>query len=60
MKLAGKSYPKNPKYASIYEENFHLDITHMNDGHNGIPCVDLVKKYLLECWYIEPLILVLK
>jgi len=32
----------------------------MTEFHNGIKCVDLVKEYLLDCWFIEPLILVLK
>ena len=32
----------------------------MTEFHNGIKCVELVKEYLLDCWFIEPLILVLK
>ena len=60
MTLSGLKYPKNPKYSSIYEEKFNLDITHMNDGHNGLQCVNLVNNYLVEYWFIEPLILVLK
>ena len=36
MVSAGLKYPKNPKYGSIYEDRFNLDITHMNEGHNGI------------------------
>ena len=32
----------------------------MTDIHNGMECVNLVKDYLHECWFIEPLILVLK
>ena len=60
MASAGHKYPKNAKYAAIYDERFSLDITHMTEGHNGIQCVNLVKGYLLDCWFIEPLILVLK
>lgn len=60
MDSSGHKYPKNPKYASIYSESFHLDITHMTEFHNGLKCVGLVKAYLLDCWFIEPLILVLK
>lgn len=62
MNSAGKKFPKNPKYASIYDERFSIpiDITHMTDIHNGVKCVNLVKEYLLDCWFIEPLILVLK
>jgi len=60
MDSAGLKYPKNPKYAAIYNELFSIDITHMTEFHNGIKCVDLVKEYLLDCWFIEPLILVLK
>jgi len=32
----------------------------MTEFHNGLKCVGLVKEYLLDCWFIEPLILVLK
>jgi non-canonical poly(A) RNA polymerase PAPD5/7 len=32
----------------------------MTDFHNGVKCVNLVQEYLLDCWFIEPLILVLK
>lgn len=32
----------------------------MTEVHNGVKCVNLVKEYLLDCWFIEPLILVLK
>lgn len=32
----------------------------MTEFHNGINCVDLDKEYLLDCWFIELLILVLK
>jgi non-canonical poly(A) RNA polymerase PAPD5/7 len=32
----------------------------MTDIHNGVKCVNLVKDYLTDCWFIEPLILVLK
>ena len=62
MNSSGKKFPKNPKYASIYDERFSIpiDITHMRDSHNGVKCVNLVKEYLLDCWFIEPLILVLK
>jgi non-canonical poly(A) RNA polymerase PAPD5/7 len=60
MDSQGLKYPKNAKYASIYSESFHLDITHMTEFHNGLKCVGLVKEYLLDCWFIEPLILVLK
>jgi len=57
---AGLPFPKNPKYGEIYNEIFSIDITHMTDFHNGVKCVNLVKEYLLDCWFIEPLILVLK
>jgi DNA polymerase sigma len=60
MDSQGLKYPKSSKYASIYNERFHIDITHMTEFHNGLKCVELVKEYLLDCWYIEPLILVLK
>ena len=60
MDSEGLKYPKNPKYASIYNELFSIDITHTTEFHNGLRCVDLVKEYLLDCWFIEPLILVLK
>jgi DNA polymerase sigma len=62
MNSAGKKFPKNSKYGSIYDEKFNIpiDITHMTDIHNGVKCVNLVKEYLLDCWFIEPLILVLK
>ena len=60
MDSANLKYPKNKKYGSIYNESFSIDITHMIVFHNGIKCVDLVKEYLLDCWFIEPLILVLK
>jgi len=60
MIQAGLQFPKNPKYAGIYNQDFSIDITHMTDIHNGVKCVNLVKEYLLECWYLEPLILVLK
>lgn len=60
MDSAGIQYPKNQKYANIYEELFSIDITHSTEFHNGIKCVELVKEYLLDCWFIEPLILVLK
>lgn len=60
MIQAGASFPKNPKYEEIYNQVFSIDITHMTDMHNGVKCVNLVKEYLLDCWFIEPLILVLK
>jgi non-canonical poly(A) RNA polymerase PAPD5/7 len=60
MLQAGMQFPKNPKYAAIYQQNFSIDITHMTEFHNGVKCVNLVKDYLLECWFIEPIILVLK
>lgn len=60
MDNAGLKYPKNEKYAGIYNDLFSIDITHMTEFHNGIKCVELVKEYLLDCWFIEPLILVLK
>ena len=60
MDSAGLPYPKNPKYAAIYNELFSIDITHMTEFHNGLKCVELVKDYLVDCWFIEPLILVLK
>ena len=60
MTDAGLSYPKNPKYAQIYENLFSVDITHMTEFHNGLACVQLVKDYILESWFIEPLLLVLK
>jgi len=60
MTSAGIKFPKNPKYARIYNELFSVDITHRIESHNGLRCVTLVKEYLLECWFIEPLLLVLK
>jgi DNA polymerase sigma len=60
MDQAGQKYPKNPKYKQIYVQNFSIDITHRTQFHNGLNCVELVKEYLMECWFIEPLILVLK
>jgi DNA polymerase sigma len=60
MELAGVKYPKNPKYKNIYLQNFSIDITHKTDFHNGLKCVELVKEYILDCWFIEPIILVLK
>jgi DNA polymerase sigma len=60
MIQSGHKFPKNPKYKDIYNETFSIDITHMTDFHNGVKCVNLVKDYLLDCWFIEPLILVLK
>ena len=60
MRMAGMQFPKNPKYEEIYHQEFNIDITHMTDLHNGMECVHLVKDYLQECWFIEPLILVLK
>jgi non-canonical poly(A) RNA polymerase PAPD5/7 len=60
MDSAGLKYPKSSKYAGIYDERFHIDITHMTEQHNGLKCVELVKEYILDCWFIEPLILVLK
>ena len=60
MNSQGLKFPKSEKYASIYNERFHIDITHMTESHNGLNCVSLVKDYLLDCWFIEPLILVLK
>ena len=60
MRSAGIAFPKNPKYEEIYHQEFNIDITHMTDIHNGMECVNLVKDYLHECWFIEPLILVLK
>jgi len=39
---------------------FSIDITHKTEYHNGLKCVDYVKEQLVECWFIEPLILVLK
>ena len=60
MTQAGQRFPKNPKYKRIYNEMFSIDITHRTDFHNGLKCVDLVKQHLLETWFIEPLILVLK
>ena len=63
MTSEGLAFPKNPKYEGydgIYHELFSIDITHMTEFHNGIQCVNLVKDYLLDTWFIEPLILVLK
>lgn len=60
MIQSGLQFPQNPKYAGIYKQSFSIDITHMTDMHNGVKCVNLVKDYLLDCWFIEPLILVLK
>lgn len=60
MEQAGLKYPKNPKYKNIYHQKFSIDITHKTEFHNGIKCVELVREYLLDCWFIEPLILVLK
>jgi len=60
MIKSGHKFPNNPKYKDIYNETFSIDITHMTDFHNGVKCVNLVKEYLLDCWFIEPLILVLK
>ena len=60
MILEQLHFPKNPKYAKIYDEQFSIDITHWTDLHNGVRCVNLVKDYLFECWFIEPLVLVLK
>lgn len=60
MLQSGLKFPKNPKYERIYDQSFSIDITHMTDIHNGVRCVNLVKDYIRECWYIEPLILVLK
>jgi non-canonical poly(A) RNA polymerase PAPD5/7 len=60
MLQGGLPFPKNPKYEAIYNQVFSIDITHMTEMHNGVKCVNLVKEYLLDCWFIEPLILVLK
>lgn len=60
MILEKLPYPRNPKYAKIYDEQFSIDITHWTEYHNGVKCVNLVKDYLFECWFIEPLVLVLK
>ena len=60
MLQAGHKFPKNPKYKDIYYQTFSIDITHMTEYHNGVKCVNLVREYLLDCWFIEPLILVLK
>lgn len=60
MLQSGMPFPKNPKYEGIYDQIFSIDITHMTEMHNGVKCVNLVKEYLLDCWFIEPLILVLK
>ena len=60
MTNVGKKFPKNAKYGTIYDERFSIDITHMSESNTGLKCVNLVKEYLLDCWFIEPLILVLK
>jgi DNA polymerase sigma len=60
MEQAGFKFPKNSKYKAIYMTNFSIDITHKTEMHNGLACVDLVKKYLMQYWFLEPLILVLK
>ena len=60
MLQSGVKFPKNKKYEGIYNQSFSIDITHMTDIHNGVKCVNLVKDYLVDCWFIEPLILVLK
>ena len=60
MEQEKHQYPKSAKYADIYYQNFSIDITHLNEGHNGVDCVKLVKEYLQEIWFLEPLILVLK
>ena len=60
MLQANLKFPKDPKYEGIYDQSFSIDITHMTDIHNGVKCVNLVKDYLNDCWFIEPLILVLK
>ena len=49
-----------PRYPHIVERPINIDISLISDNHNGLNCVDLVKKYLEESSLIEPLILVLK
>lgn len=40
--------------------NKRLDITIKDTKHNGLSCVDLVKKYLANYPSLKPLVLVLK
>lgn len=37
-----------------------VDITHINDQHKGIECIQLVKSYLHQYPQLKPILLVLK
>jgi DNA polymerase sigma len=49
-----------PRYPQIISKPINVDITLWSENHNGLPSVDLVKRYLSESQLIEPMIIVCK
>jgi len=45
-KLDASLIGENFKYSKLLEQFISVDITQMNESHNGIKCVELVSSYL--------------